>query len=565
MYTVTKEINARKIELYIVHENVTKKTISLNSKVSPKKEIEKFGKQIQNNKCYFIIGSGNGTLLEYLLEKNFHSKFYIIELFREIDYDEKYKDKLKNHNIYFYHNEDLNYIKISDAIRESFGMGIEILIHPNYENLRRELLHSVLEKIKMGTTTTKINNNTEKYFMFEWLIEPILNLSLSKEGKNLLDVKDKFEQRPIIIVASGPSLVDNLDFIKKNKDRAYIIASGSAVNGLLNYGISPDFVTIIDASITNFTAHFKNTKYTGPIITAGTTNHLILKHHPGEIYFTNLAQDSITNEVRPDFLMVPTVPSVALYSLLLTHYLNASEVYLVGQDLALKNGEYYASGVHKHKGIENLGPTKEVEGNTLEKVITTLPLASMLESFNNAVESIRKVNKQVKIYNLSTIGAKIKGVPYKNKNEIKLGETIDKSWISRTPIEKTLDYTNSLEYLEKLKSCKREVDEIVRKIDRMNSNAVTLQDLEKILKLIKKIRENKMLETHILNMIYSTTKSINNMFEYGFEDNFKTNSERVDMLIKLKFFVKYIQQYLEGLTDHKAWFEMDIDVSLENS
>ncbi len=90
----------------------------------------------------------------------------------------------------------------------------------------------------------------------------------------------------------------------------------------------------------------------------------------------------------------------------------------------------------------------------------------------------------------------------------------------------------------------------------MNTNAVTLHDLQKLLKLVKKLRENDVLEKHILNMIYSSTKAINNMFEYGFENNFHTNSERVEMLNKLKFFVKYIQEYLDNLLCHHAWSEM---------
>lgn len=557
MYRFTKETNVRNLEVIKIQETNSNQFISLNSEVSPRKEIEKFGKQIENNKCYFLIGSGNGTLLQYLLEMNFNSKFYIIEIFDEIDYEEGFKKKLHDQHIYFYHVTNLNYIVISSAIRDALGMVFEILIHPNYEKLNKELIKPAIEKIKMGTTTARINKNTEQFFMFEWLTEPVLNLSLSKKGNNLLDIKEHFENKPFILVASGPSLIDNLDFIRKNKDKAYIIASGSAVNGLMNHNIIPDFVTIIDASVVNFTAHFQSTEYNGPIITSGTTNHLILKHHQGEIYFTNLDQDTITKEVRPELLRVPTVPSVALYSLLLTHYLGASEVFLVGQDLALNNGEYYASGVHKHDAVKNLGTTKEVDGNIVDKVITTLPLASTLESFNNTISVIQKVNDKIQIYNLSKIGAKIAGVPYKDVNEIQFEEILDKSWIPHMSMKKNIDYTPSIGYLDKIKTCKEKVDEVMVRISKINTNAVTLHDLQKLLKLVKKLRENDMLENHILNMIYSTTKVINNLFEFGFENNFHKNSERVEMLNKLKIFVKYIQEYLDNLVSHHAWSEME--------
>ncbi len=556
MYKFTKELNQRNIEVINIHETNSNQTISLNSEISPSKEIEKFGKKIENNKCYFIIGSGNGTLLKYLMEMNLKSKFYIIEIFQEIDYSENFKRELMNNNINFYHIADLNYIVISGMIRESFGMDFQIYIHPNYDKLSKKLIDPVIDKIKMGISTARINKNTEQFFKYEWLTEPILNLAISKNGKSLLDIKDQFHNKPFILVASGPSLIENLNFIRENKDKAYIIASGSSLNGLLNNGISPDFVTVIDASDINYTAHFKNSEYNGPIISSGTTNHLILKHHHGEIYFTNLEQDTITSEVRPELLRVPTVPSVALYSLLLTHYLSASEVYLVGQDLALNNGEYYASGVNKHERVNNFGPTREVDGNLEGKVITTLPLASTLETFNNAVSVIQKVNDKIKIYNLSKTGAKITGVPYKDGDKIQINQKLDKSWIKHLPNNNTLDYSPSIEYLDKVKACKAEVDEVVKKVNKMNKNAVTLHDLQKLLKLVKKLRENEIFETHILNMIYSITKAINNMFEFGFEDNINTNSERVEMLNKLTIFVKYSQEYLTGLVNHNSWLEI---------
>lgn len=556
MYTLIKEKNSRNIEVIKIKDHYSNRMIALNSQVSPQKEMEKFVGNLQNNKCYFIIGSGNGTLLQCLKDLNLKSKIYILEPFKEIDYPDDLKKELAEKNIYFFQFEGINSLYISDAIKNAMGMECEILFHPNYDKLGKQFLEPIIKKMEEATITAVINKNTEKHFRFDWLIEPILNLSLSKNGKNLLELKEKFESRPFILVASGPSLVENLNFIQKNKDKAYIIASGSAVNGLINNGITPDFVTVIDSSIINFTAHFKNTKYSGPIITTGTTNHLILKHHKGELYFTNFSIDTITSEARPDLLYIPAVSSVAIYSLLLTHFLGASEVFLVGQDLALKDGKYYAKGVHEHEGAKNIGNIIEVEGNISGKVKTTLNLSSMLENINNAVSSIQQNNKNIKIYNLSKIGAKINGVPFKDKNEIILNEIIDKSWIPQNIYTKEIDYSLSLEYYNKIKKCKEEVDDIARKIEKINKKAVTLKDLEKLLKLIKKLRENEMLETHILNMIYSTTKSINNMFEFGFENNFQTNEERVDMLNKLTTFVKVVQQYLEELIHHKDWPDM---------
>ena len=553
---ISREINSRKIEVVRFFDEKLNKNIALNSEISPQKEIERFGKSYIKNKSYIIIGSGNGVLLEYILNNSLNSKFFVIEVFDEIDYDQGYKKKLKENQVNFWHFSKLNYIEVSGAIRESQGIEFEVLIHPNYEKLPEELLKPIFEKIKMGMITAQINKNTEKYFMYEWLKEPILNLSLSKMGESLIEFKEYFIDKPFILVASGPSLMDNLDFVKNNKDKAYIIASGSAVNGLINNGIHPDFVTIIDASPINYTAHFKDTEYNGPLITAGTANHQILKNHSGKILFTNLVQDTITNEERPDFVNVPVVPSVALYSLLLAHFLGASDVYLVGQDLSLVNGQYYSSGVNEHENMKNLGSLIEIENNQGKVVYTTQPLATTLESFNNSIAVIQGVNKDIRIYNMACNGAKITGAAYKPAEDIQIERNIDKSWINNIPEKNLVDYTYSIEFLEKIKGCKRDVDDVAKKINRMNSAAVTLKDLKKLLQLIKKLRENEVLENHVLNMIYSTTKSINNMFEFGFEDTYQANEERVEMLNKLKFFLEYIQKYLGNFEKMPEWSEI---------
>jgi len=56
-------------------------------------------------------------------------------------------------------------------------------------------------------------------------------------------VNKKFGQEnvPIFVVGSGPSLDDDLAFIKENSDKAIIISSGSALRTLYLNGITPDF------------------------------------------------------------------------------------------------------------------------------------------------------------------------------------------------------------------------------------------------------------------------------------------------------------------------------------
>lgn len=65
---------------------------------------------------------------------------------------------------------------------------------------------------------------------------------------NLVDYRDKFIGRhdfkppiPVFVVASGPSIDNDLDFIRANADRAVIVSCGTTLRILLKNGIRPDF------------------------------------------------------------------------------------------------------------------------------------------------------------------------------------------------------------------------------------------------------------------------------------------------------------------------------------
>ena len=66
-----------------------------------------------------------------------------------------------------------------------------------------------------------------------------------QKGKRLVrnDVllKDYQKEYPVFVVGNGPSLDNDLPFLRKYQDKAMIIACGTAIDSLYNAGIKPDF------------------------------------------------------------------------------------------------------------------------------------------------------------------------------------------------------------------------------------------------------------------------------------------------------------------------------------
>ncbi len=48
-------------------------------------------------------------------------------------------------------------------------------------------------------------------------------------------------ETPVIVIASGPSVDNAIDFIRDNKDKAVLVTCGTGLGALLGYGIKPDF------------------------------------------------------------------------------------------------------------------------------------------------------------------------------------------------------------------------------------------------------------------------------------------------------------------------------------
>ena len=66
-------------------------------------------------------------------------------------------------------------------------------------------------------------------------------LTHHKKFVTKIPLKKEYENVPVFIIGSGPSLDKDLPFIRKNQDKAIIIACGTAIDTLYHAGVKPDF------------------------------------------------------------------------------------------------------------------------------------------------------------------------------------------------------------------------------------------------------------------------------------------------------------------------------------
>jgi hypothetical protein len=565
-YEIQKEKSDSGKDVFVYVQKESQKRIPLNSTYSPEREAEKFVRKHIGKKFYILVGIGNGSIVKKWMESdNNFVHLLIIEPFKQIEVDSTLREQIKkNEKVSFFYFHDLTPLSIVKYFQVLLGIDTEILIHPHYDKTDIEYLREIIDQLLKAQKLVEMNRNTELVFRKEWIIQPLLNLRYTKELTPVDELKDKFKGQKAILCSSGPSLKDNISFVKRMKKFAYIFASGSAVNGLINNGVEPDFTVVFDASKINYDAHFKNTKYRGILIAGTTTQADILHDHKGEATFCIIDSDYITQRIHKNVAVFSSSSSVSILAMQLIYYLGFSEVYLVGQDLALLNGQYYADGVHKHENLKFVNNDLYVENNMGEKVVTTLSLYSNLESFNDLMKLINP--NKTKVYNLSKYGAKIKGVPYCDPDNIWPKDPRKEVQIELKPKKITvagLEACKSI--LDEFKALQEEVEIVKSKLCKLNEKVVSEQDMKQVLKWFKKLRNHSILEDVIIKQLFFYVQKLSNEFHFKMDKSCYSNEDRVEMVTKIKHFVSIVEQYLLILLEDERIKVLEEQISAELS
>lgn len=551
-------------DVYIYYDKKGRK-VPLNSMYSPEKEAEKYTAKITTkDKVVFLVGIGNGALVKHWTRSRYDFvHLFIIEPYEDIKLDRELTEIIeKNRNISFFYYKNSSATHISSLFGSFIGIEMDLIVHPNYEKTCAPYMMEVISEIKNAIKIHKINVNTTFVFRKDWILEPLLNLKYTFNITPIEELKGKFAGEKAVLVASGPSLEDLMPTVKKLQKSSYIFAAGSAMNGLLNNGIAPDFVAVFDSSDRNYEAHFKNSKYTGPLIIGSVVNSKILETHRGDAVLACMMIDDITKRARPELTSFSAFPSVALFTFYLISYLGFSEIYLVGQDLALVKDRYYAKGVHEHEASRDLKADLYVESNDGSKVGTTYSLYSFLQSLENTISSLN--SDLIKVYNLSKKGAKIKGAKFIECEDINLSGKRKKIDLNLKP------KISSKESFDKISEIMSEILDLYLETKKMNklmdgivnNKRITIKNTEKAVKALRKLRSHSILEEAITPQLSFQMRRINNVTEFLIKDD-NGREERKLLIDELNKSIKMIYSLLIDIINDQRFKSLFVETDIK--
>ena len=233
-----------------------------------------------------------------------------------------------------------------------------------------------------------------------------VNMNVCKH--NIYEKKAEFENREVVIVAAGPSVDDNIDFLRESvKSKRVIIAVNTIIRRLLDMNISPDYLAVMDCHSRTY-KHMDGISLDSNIsmIVDSTAYWKFAKLHKGESYIVLQAGYAPAEDeaLKNGWPLFDTGSSVTIMVADVALRLGAETVFLVGADFAYRNGASHANGTvfRSEGGGDELFPVKGVNG---EKVYTTLAL----DEYRHQMEEKVKEFPEAKVINCSRTGAHIEG------------------------------------------------------------------------------------------------------------------------------------------------------------
>ncbi|NGX38864.1 MAG: hypothetical protein KR126chlam1_00179 [Chlamydiae bacterium] len=167
------------------------------------------------------------------------------------------------------------------------------------------------------------------------------NGSRAKEMRDGRELFGKFEGVPAVICGAGPSLEEDIEFLREAQESALIFAGGTALSALSKLGITPHFGGMVDP-------HPPSERYKeGKSLQIPTFFQMrVHPDHLGEelLWMPGQENDLFENESFDGGW------NSATFLTSISYRLGCNPIILVGVDLAQQKGRVYAAGLERPEG-----------------------------------------------------------------------------------------------------------------------------------------------------------------------------------------------------------------------
>lgn len=313
---------------------------------------------------------------------------------------------------------------------------VEIVYLKNYAIIKNQELITLTQKVYDTCKSKMIDINTITKFSKNWLENSIKNIAKVNNSATYLlsDLVNKFEGQTALIIAAGPSLNENIEKIKSNREKFVIFAVNKVLRTLLSNDIIPDFLVCLDAANTDYTLVGLE-DYLPKIncIMDLKSDNNILNKNFRRCFISFSDNDFAIKNLAEHNKFIKTLESggsATTMAYAASIIMGFKKIIFTGLDLAFKDDIIYSSGetiqklsdsqIAIDRTTKNIVYVDSVKGG---KVATRDDYAAFIKHF----ELLINETGHKEVYNTTSFGAKIEGMQNFTFDEVALSFTLNNS------------------------------------------------------------------------------------------------------------------------------------------
>ncbi len=310
---------------------------------------------------------------------------------------------------------------ITDKLASSYLSNdrIEIVYLKNYAVVKNKELLQLTQKVYETCKSKLVDINTINKFSKKWLLNTLQNINIINNTQAFLlsNLEEKFTGQTALILAAGPSLNENIEKIKANRDKYVIFAVNKVLRVLEHNNIIPDFVVCLDANQINATL-------TGLEEFCSKTNCImdlksdsdILNYKFKKIFISFSNSDFIVKKLAAYNKFIKSYDfggSATTLALVTAIKAGFSKIIFAGLDMAFKDDVIYSTGETIKKVSNNQMEIDSSKKNIVNVKSVTGGIVQTRDDYATAIhhfEVLLKEFKYTEVYNTTSFGAAIEGM-----------------------------------------------------------------------------------------------------------------------------------------------------------
>ena len=352
-------------------------------------------------KNYYILGGGLGYLAYQLWRMSGgEADIYVFEVDQELsEYADHYgvMSFIPNEKLHVITGDDTDLILEQYTQKNPGVKTVKTIYHWDYMNYKGA--YADYFKVQLS------NEVTGRACEHIWRKNYDSNIKLDHKYFSELNT-DSFKDE-WVVVGAGPSLNDNVEFIKESAGRRTICAINASLRWFSRNNVTPDVCTVCDPHdfliphIEGIEEFSKNI----PLVADCVANRSFVEMYKGPRYYVfstaTLMVVNSEDSVGDIWQIGGTVTSMAID---LAYRMGAKKIYLVGADLAYPDGVTFANGVGHEVG--KWSNNEETVVSVDDKII---PTSIKFYEYITMIEDQIAEYQGVDVINKSLHGAYIKG------------------------------------------------------------------------------------------------------------------------------------------------------------